>query len=247
MLVVDGDTARSEAAESLSARLVRLLERAITSGELKAGERLEEAELAARYRVSRTPIREAVRELAACGLVEIRPRRGAVVRTATPADLAEMFEAMAELEASCALLASRRAGAADLARLDEAQALCRRAEEEADAAAYAHGNQRLHGALYAASHNRYLAEVTLGLYRRLEPYRTLLFEFPERRAGSVREHDAILKALASGDGKEAATCVRAHVSILGERFTTLVSSLRKTDPSTEHIDRQDKIVGGRSR
>jgi DNA-binding GntR family transcriptional regulator len=220
---------RRDGGESLAARLVRLLERAITTGELKAGERLEETVLAERYRVSRTPIREAIRELAACGLVEIRPRRGAVVHTVSPADLAEMFEAMAELEASCALLASRRAGAADFARLEEAQNACRQAAEAADPAAYALGNQRLHCALYAASHNRYLAEVTLKLYRRLEPYRTLLFEFPERRAASVREHEAILKALAGGDGKQAASCVRAHVGILGERFTALVSSLRLAD------------------
>ncbi len=232
MQVAAAETARNDAVENLSTRLVRLLERAITTGELKAGERLEEAALAERYRVSRTPIREAVRELAACGLVEIRPRRGAVVRTVSPADLAEMFEAMAELEASCALLAARRAGAADLARLEEAQSDCRDAAEASDAAAYAQGNRRLHCALYAASHNQYLAEVTLGLYRRLEPYRTLLFEFPERRAASVREHDAILKALAGGDGKVAASCVRAHVSILGDRFTALTSSLRTSEPST---------------
>jgi DNA-binding GntR family transcriptional regulator len=215
----------------LPTRLVSLLERAILRGVFKGGERLEEEILAVRYGVSRTPVREALRELAARGLVEIRPRRGAVVRPVTPADLAEMFEAMAEIEASCARLAARRASAADLARLEEAQRAGRQAAASGDAEAYATANERFHFRLYDASHNGFLAAETRRLYGRLEPYRRLLFRLEERRAASVREHDAILDALERRDEAAVETLVRAHIGMLGERFAKLTAIL--TGPEGE--------------
>lgn len=215
----------------LPTRLVSLLERAILRGVFKGGERLEEEILAVRYGVSRTPIREALRELAARGLVEIRPRRGAIVRPVTAADLAEMFEAMSEIEASCARLAARRASAADLAHLEEAQHEGRRAAEGGDGEAYAKANERFHVHLYEASHNRFLAAETRRLYQRLEPYRRLLFRSDERRAASLREHDAIIQALKARDEAAAEAQIRAHVGMLGERFSNLVTIL--TGPESE--------------
>ena len=225
MGAMNGQEIGSGAGAHLPTRLVSLLERAILRGVFKGGERLEEELLAARYGVSRTPIREALRELAARGLVEIRPRRGAIVRPVTPADLAEMFEAMAEIEASCARLAARRASAADLARLEEAQRAGRQAAGNGDAAAYAAANERFHVQLYEASHNRFLAGETRRLYQRLEPYRRLLFRSEERRTASIREHEAILDALKRRDEDSAAALVRAHIGMLGERFTNLIAIL----------------------
>jgi DNA-binding GntR family transcriptional regulator len=218
-----------EASAHLPTRLVSLLERAILRGVFKGGERLEEEILAVRYGVSRTPIREALRELAARGLVEIRPRRGAIVRPVTPADLAEMFEAMAEIEASCARLAAHRASAADLARLEEAQRAGRQAAERGDAEAYATANERFHFHLYEASHNNFLAAETRRIYRRLEPYRRLLFRLDERRAASVREHDAIVDALKRRDEASVEALVKAHIGMLGERFANLVAVLARPE------------------
>ncbi|MGC8525396.1 MAG: GntR family transcriptional regulator, partial [Acidibrevibacterium sp.] len=82
--------------------LAQRLADAITSGALPAGTRLDEHAVAARFAVSRTPVREALRQLAAAGLIERRPYRGAIVTTVSPARLAEMFVAMAEIEAVCA-------------------------------------------------------------------------------------------------------------------------------------------------
>lgn len=79
----------------------------IISGVLEPGTPLDEQELAARFGVSRTPVREAIRQLAASGLVSVRPHRGAVVALPTPTQLDDMFEAMGELEALCAGLAAR--------------------------------------------------------------------------------------------------------------------------------------------
>src|SRR3954451_2305164 len=96
-----------------SAELREKIEEEVALGFFKPGARLDEAELADRFGVSRTPIREALIQLASMGIVEIRPRRGAVVPKLMPHRLVEMFEVMAELEAMCGRLAARRMSEAD--------------------------------------------------------------------------------------------------------------------------------------
>ncbi len=87
-------------------RLRQTIEDEIVDGALRPGDRLDECQLAARFGVSRTPIREALLQLAVTGLIEVKPRRGAVVSIPEPARLIEMFETMAELEAACGRLAA---------------------------------------------------------------------------------------------------------------------------------------------
>eukprot|EP01030_Chromulinospumella_sphaerica_P033266 gene33266-34111_t len=91
-----------------SATLREEIEEMIAVGTLKPGQHLDETELAARFGVSRTPIRETLIQLASMGLVVIRPRRGAIVAELGPQQLVEMFEMMSELEATCGRLAARR-------------------------------------------------------------------------------------------------------------------------------------------
>src|SRR3984885_9113097 len=89
-------------------RLSEAIVESVLSGEFPPGLRLDEGMLADRYSVSRTPVREALRQLASTGLIELKPRRGATVATATSAQLEALFGAMAEIEATCARLAGRR-------------------------------------------------------------------------------------------------------------------------------------------
>src|SRR5262245_47505916 len=109
----DGN-ARKTLAEELRLQLAD----EIVRGVLPPGGALDETELARRFGVSRTPVREAIRQLAASGLVEARAHRGAVVARPTEERINGMFEAMAELEALCAGLAAERMLAADRARLE---------------------------------------------------------------------------------------------------------------------------------
>ncbi|MBL4907248.1 MAG: GntR family transcriptional regulator, partial [Sneathiella sp.] len=109
---------------SRASELVPILEQEIVTGSLKPGTRLDETILADRFGVSRTPVREALTRLAASGLVEIRPRRGAVVATITLKDLMNMFEVMANLEAVCARLAARRITPEEKDELVASHALC---------------------------------------------------------------------------------------------------------------------------
>lgn len=207
-------------------RLREALEDDIVSGRLRPGQRLDEAGLAERFAVSRTPIREALIQLSASGLVEIRPRRGAFVVLLGPRALLESFELMAEIEAACARLAAQRMGPADMAAIRAAHEACRGAVAAGDEAAYYPANAVFHGAIYAATGNRVLMGEALRLQRALQPYRRLQLKVPRRMEASFAEHEGIVEALAAGDGVGAAERVRAHVVVQGERFMTLLAALQ---------------------
>jgi DNA-binding GntR family transcriptional regulator len=209
--------------ESLAQRLHEALEQDIATGVLAPGMRLDEAGLAERYGASRTPVREALRLLAASGMVEIRPRRGAVVTTVGPERLYEMFEVMAELEAMCGRLAARRLTTSGATALLATHEACRQATTDTDA--YYLANEAFHQAIYVASGNTFLAEQCLSLQKRLRPYRRLQLRVGNRVARSFAEHDRIVAAISSGDGAGAMEELRAHVVVQGERFSDLIASL----------------------
>lgn len=204
-----------------------LLEEEILSGKLNPGDRLEEVALGARMGVSRTPVREALHLLAASGLVEIRPRRGAVVARIGPRQLMEMFDVMAELEAMCARLAARDMTAAELDGLRAAHDNCAGAASRGNSDDYYFENEHFHEAVRVASHNTFLAEQTRVLHKRLSPYRRYQLRLPKRVESSLAEHQAIVDALSDGSAEAAEMAMRGHISIQGERFADLVSSVEK--------------------
>ena len=197
----------------------------IAVGTLAPGQHLDETELAARFNVSRTPIRETLIQLASMGLVVIRPRRGAVVAELGPHQLVEMFEVMSELEATCGRLAARRMTPADHVHLLAAHEACREARDASDPDAYFYKNEAFHEVIYAGSHNQFLFEQTRNLYRRLRPYRRLQLRVRDRVGASWDEHDGVVRAILAGDGDLAAQLTRSHVMIQGQRFADLMASL----------------------
>jgi DNA-binding GntR family transcriptional regulator len=209
----------------ISERLCEKIEEQIATGELSPGSALDEATLIEQHGVSRTPVREALIQLAAQGLIEIRPRRGAVVTSIGPARLMEMFEVMGELEAMCGRLAARRMKDSECAELTAAHEACGKARAEQDSDAYFYCNERFHAAIYAGSHNNYLAEQALQLHRRLRPYRRLQLRVRNRMVTSFKEHEAVVRAIIAGDADAAALALRAHVVVQGERFGDLLASL----------------------
>lgn len=204
------------------------IENGIVSGEFPAGRRLDETQLAARFGVSRTPVREALIQLGAIGLIEIRPRRGAIVVEPAPHRIYEMFEVMAELEAMAGAHAARRYTDDDRAALEAAHCRCLRSAEAGDADAYYYDNEVFHEAVYAASHNGFLQEQCLALHRRLRPYRRLQLRVRNRMETSLAEHERVVKAILSGDSNSAAAALRTHVAVQGERFSDLVARLTAT-------------------
>jgi DNA-binding GntR family transcriptional regulator len=209
----------------LSENLREAIEEEVATGKLSPGTHLDEIELARRFGVSRTPIREALSLLAGEGVVEIRPRRGAVVAQITPHRLVEMFEVMAELEAMCARLAARRISPAELVTLQDAHEACRDAAQNKDADGYFYANEHFHHAIYVASHNFFLSEQAHALQRRLRPYRRLQLRVRNRLGKSFEEHQSVLDALRDGDGERAVAAIRAHVMVQGERFNDLLAGL----------------------
>ena len=187
--------------------------------------RLDEAVLLAEFGVSRTPLREALIHLEHQGLIELRPRRGAVVTQISPQRLVEMFEVMAELEAMCGRLAARRMTAEDQVQLLAAHNACKLAATSQNPDDYYYPNEKFHFAIYAASHNSYLEEQARQLHRKMSVYRRLQLRVRDRIANSFAEHDEVINAMLVGDGDLTADRLRKHVAIQGERFGDLISSL----------------------
>jgi DNA-binding GntR family transcriptional regulator len=208
-----------------SEELRDLLEEEILTGQWRPGDRLEEVMLAERYGVSRTPIREALLQLSASGLIENRPRRGAVVAEIGPKRLMEMFDVMAELEAMCARLAARRVTDESLRRIYEAHEACGRAFASADTDAYYYENEVFHGMIRKAGRNDFLMEQAEMLQKRLKPYRRMQLRARDRIRVSYQEHEMIAKAIAQGDAARASDTMRGHVGGMGERFNDLLATM----------------------
>jgi DNA-binding GntR family transcriptional regulator len=201
------------------------IEEAILSGDLRPGERLDEAGLSARFGVSRTPVREALNQLAAAGLVVIRPHQGATVVKPTLADLIEMFEVMAELEAACAGLAARRHIAADRTAILTAFEGCEAAGAREDPDAFYAINNQFHEAIYRASHNRFLEAQTQALRNRLKPYRRQITFRPGRMTMSISQHREVMEAIFAVAPDKASQSMREHVGSLRADVATLIAAL----------------------
>lgn len=177
----------------------------IAMGIFSPGERLDEANLAARFQVSRTPVREALKQLAITGLVANRPNRGSVVAEMTPAQLDQMFEVIGELEATCARHAALRMTEAERQRLCELHAQSRIAIQNQDADTYDAVNRDLHTVIIHGCHNPVLIDIITGLRHKISTFRRTQFRNLARMSASYEEHAVIVEALLARD---VVTCYR---------------------------------------
>ena len=191
------------------------------------GERnaLDETDLAGRYGVSRTPVREALRQLAASGLVEIRAHRGAIVARPNEQRLLGMFEAMAELEALCAGLAAQRMTGGERRGLEQVHEALRTLIQSGDPQRYHDVNEAFHSAIYDGAHNAYLAELTLATRKRVQPFRRAQFRNLGRLAKSHAEHDRVVVAILRGDAAGASEAMRAHIMTVCEEYEAYAGAL----------------------
>ncbi|KAA0970900.1 GntR family transcriptional regulator [Aureimonas fodinaquatilis] len=215
-----------EGAESLSAEVVVRLEEEILNGLRMPGDRLDERQLAEHFGMSRTPVREALHRLAASGLAVSRGRQGLQVAHLSLADLLDAFSAVAELEALAARQAARRITADQRRLLLKAHELCEAANASGDAPLFCQANREFHTTIAAASHNITLQEELRRLTLKVAPYRRALTDQPGRMASSVPEHCAVMDAIFAGDGGQASSIMRQHVTLLGGRLSDLLHFLR---------------------
>ncbi len=213
----------------LSVQISKKIEDEIIYGRLPPGTKLDEAKLCEKYGVSRTPIREALKLLASEGLVEIRPRRGAVIPTLNIVTLFEMFEVMAYLEGMCGRLAARRINEEEKIELLALHNQCKEYLTEDNTESYYEANRRFHFFLYQLSHNSFLIEQASNLHNRLHPYRRLQLRVNNRMQHSFDEHQKIVDAITNSDEDLAESLLKEHVSVQGEKFTDLMATMSPND------------------
>lgn len=209
-------------------RIRNALEDAIVRGDHAPGAQLDPEAIEAEFNCSRTPVREALHQLEASGFVRVQPKRGTFVTSWTAEELAERFEVMAEIEASCGRLATRRITADELADLQAAHEDCRAQAQAGNAQAYYQANSVFHHCIYRATHNAFLMGEAARLHAILQPYRRMQLHVHNRMMRSFQEHDQIVAAIRAGDPDETARVLRAHVIVQGDRFHDMVAALRQT-------------------
>jgi DNA-binding GntR family transcriptional regulator len=214
-------------------RLAGEIQARVLSGATPVGTRLRQEALADEFGVSRTPVREALRQLQASGLVELLPNRGAVVRGPSAREIREAYEVRAELEGLAAELAAERISDRDLRRLQEAQRLfqdavetliarrARRREPWKDESLWVQANDLFHQAILDASANARLADTIADLHRSFP--RNLTWAALSRSSRlleeNVEQHQAVLDAIERRDPAEARRSMVEHVRSAGELVT----------------------------
>jgi len=201
------------------------LEDEINSGRLLPGDPLDERELASRFGVSRTPVREAITQLSAQGLITAAPRQGVLVARMSIKELLAMFELLAELEGVCAKFCARRMTEAQRARLIETHRASLVHVEADNAEGYSQSNVDFHAVLYAGCHNEFLAQQLRTIRRRTQMYRQNSFLQPGRMRTSHEDHQRVLDAILQGDAEAAQRHMIEHVSVGGKGFAEFVSTL----------------------
>jgi DNA-binding GntR family transcriptional regulator len=199
------------ARRSLHDEVAGLVRDMIIAGDLAAGEKIPEAVLCARFGVSRTPLREALKVLAAEGLVTLTPNRGASVAKITPEEIEELFPIMGVLEALAGEIACAQLTAVDLSRLEKLHATMVAHYGRGDWTAYSKANRIIHETLFEIAGNATLSSLYQQLMVRIHAVRFVARKSPERWREAVEDHERMMVALRARDGAGLAGTLREHL------------------------------------
>ncbi|GAB4067667.1 GntR family transcriptional regulator [Ancylobacter sonchi] len=197
---------------SLHESLVAPLREMILQGELRPGEKVPEEQLSERFGVSRTPIREALKVLAAEGVLQILPHRGAIVARITEEQIEELFPIMASLERLAGLLACQNATDADIARvraLHERMLECYASGDEIE---YLRHNRLIHEAFFTLAGNATLSAFYQQILTRIHACRFVVRKNREHWQAAVDEHTQMIEALEARDAPRLAALLETHVT-----------------------------------
>ncbi len=213
----DGSSAagRGIRRRSLHRHVTDQLRDMIVENELNAGERIDEKALCDLFEISRTPLREALKVLAAEGLVELLPNRGARVAALTEQDIVELFEVVAGIERMAAEFAVERAIDAELVELRRAHDRMVRFHETRRRSDYFRLNHRIHNMVIELSGNALLVETHAQLMAKIRRARFTAILSQERWDQSMREHEDLMRALEARDS-EAGRILQDHVLATGK-------------------------------
>lgn len=212
---------------SLHQEVVRRVRDLIFQGELAPGARVPERMLCERFGISRTPLREALMVLAAEGLIDLSPHRGATVSRLSPDELDDMFQVMESLEGLAGELACARITDAEIEEIRGLHAQMRAHYESGDRLAYFQLNQRIHHRLVEVARNPVLLDVYTGLSGRIRRARYLANMDSDRWHQAIEEHEEILATLAARDGARLSQVLKDH---LQHKYDVLKTVLLKEQP-----------------
>lgn len=219
------DSSQSIALPTLTIELAKVLSNAIIEGHLTPGQRLIESELAARFGVSKSPIREAFRLLQQEGLVTSYPRRGVVVTEINRRDLEELYAIRACLCALQVQLAARNISDAESEHLDRVFEAMREAAARGDIKGYFASNMAFHDTLSELADNKKLAQMLRGIEKQTLRFRFLSLTVPERLQQSLKQHEQVLAALKQ---RNAAAATKAMTALIEETKRAIVSRYLST-------------------
>lgn len=213
-----------------------VLQDEIESGSLPPGAPLDERALAARFQVSRTPVREALQQLAARDLVRIAPRQGVSVARLSINQVRAIMESIGELEALAAKLAARRVDEPLRKRLDDAIQRCQDAAVQGGAAEYAIANTFFHETVYDGARNPYLAELIRNARRQIQRYRLKDFHTKAQISKSLQDHLRVARAVQEGDEALAAHAMLLHVPSGSTGFSEFLARMPMSFFESEATD-----------
>lgn len=200
-------------AATIAEQISQQLAEQILSGKLKPGQRIEEKRVTDEFEVSRTPVREALHQLASTGLIAMQPHRGATVVDMDVEQLSDMFEAQAEIEALCAKMAAIRMSNIERKKLQHIAEQSKPSLKKSDHKNYSNSNEELHKLIYKGAHNQSLEQIALNLWNRVAPFRrSIFFKQSNRMNHSFDEHQRIIQAIVNGDKEQAYLAMHEHVT-----------------------------------
>lgn len=201
---------------TISDEICKKLAEDIIAGRIGPGQKLEENAVAKQFDVSRTPVRDAFRQLEGTGLIETKAHRGATVIDLNTDQLSDIFEALAEIEALCAKLSARRMSTLERKKLQNLHHDSKKPIAADDDSKYSDFNEKIHKAIHEGAQNETLMSLAADLWQRLAPFRrAVFFRREDRMTKSSNEHDLIVEAISAGDTERAFTAMHDHVANSG--------------------------------
>jgi len=197
-------------ASTIAEEIYRGLIDQIISGKLKPGQRIEEQSIASQYGVSRTPVRDALRQLAGSGFVDFRPHRGATVTNLDIAQVSDMLEALEEMEGLCARYSALRMTAMERKHLEMLYQQQVETVRNKDDARYWQLNDEFHLAIFSGAHNKSVLQIAENLRSRLMPFRAFIFSLGSRMGTAFDEHREVVEAILASDADRAYKAMRNH-------------------------------------
>ena len=210
--------------QTLREKIVDYLKESIIKGYLKPGERIAEPELAEKFGVSRTPVREALRQLESEGFLTVLPRKGATVSPITDKDVQEFYAIKSLLEGYAARIACERMAERDIRKMEELNEQMRTFAEKEDVKSFFRCDNRFHDVFLKACGNDKLYNLVHSLVQQFERFRITALSVPGRMKDSVRQHEEIIDAFRKRDAERVERLVKANAEKGAE---ILVQEIRK--------------------